>query len=121
MSRLLTIVFLAAALFAAWKHFGPSVTQGAAASPARIAALAASTAAADTVIFTTNECPHCAVAKGWLAQNGFAFTECNMSQDARCIDAYRSHGADGTPFLLVRGQPMRDGFDSDQYLALLSR
>lgn len=60
---------------------------GLAASPNSdsIRALATTVKAEDVVMVTTSVCPHCASAKGWLAGNGFAFTECNMSVDSSCV------------------------------------
>jgi len=82
-------------------------------------AFAARVQARDVVMYSTTECVYCGQAKGWLAQNGFAFTECNMSVERRCEDEYRAYGANGTPFLLVRGQQMREGFDVHQFLRIL--
>ncbi|MEQ1880581.1 MAG: glutaredoxin family protein [Burkholderiales bacterium] len=85
----------------------------------QISALAATVKAGDVVMYSTTDCGYCTQAKGWLNQNGFAFTECNMSVDERCIQEFRNYGADGTPFLLVRGYQMKNGFDSDEFLAAL--
>lgn len=86
-----------------------------------LAALAARVRPAEVVIYTTSECPYAAQAKGWLQQYGFPFTECNMSVDRHCESEFRSHGADGTPYLIVRGHHMKDGFDSDEFIAALRR
>lgn len=94
-------------------------------SAAEIAALAATVQPADVVMYSTTKCPHCAQAKGWLSQNGFAFTECNMSIERRCESEFKSHGAVGTPYLLVqrhgKTHHMKDGFDSDEFLAALNQ
>ncbi len=92
---------------------------------AGIRALASSVKATQVVMYSTTECTYCAQAKGWLAQNGFAFTECNMSVERRCEDEFRSYGASGTPFLVLtngagRTHHMKNGFDSDEFLAALS-
>jgi glutaredoxin len=83
--------------------------------------LAATVQAGDVVMYSTSECPYCAEAKSWLNQHGFAFTECNMSVNKQCITEFKSYGADGTPFLIVRGHQMKDGFDSDEFIAALSK
>ena len=83
--------------------------------------LASTVKAQEVVMYSTTECTYCAQAKGWLSQNGFAFTECNMSVSARCESEFRSYGGNGTPYLVVRGRHMKDGFDSDQFLALLNQ
>ncbi|MEO8104524.1 MAG: glutaredoxin family protein [Betaproteobacteria bacterium] len=79
----------------------------------------------DVVMYSTTECGYCTQAKNWLNRYGFAFTECNMSVDTRCETEFRELGGTGTPFLLVsRGDQtyrMKNGFDSDEFLALLAR
>lgn len=74
-------------------------------------------------MYTTTECPHCRNAKSWLVKNRFAFTECNMSVERRCEIEFSTYKTDGTPFLVIRrgGKElqMRDGFDSDEFMALL--
>lgn len=72
-------------------------------------------------MYSTTECTYCAQAKSWLNQYGFPFTECNMSVSADCEREFRSFGANGTPYLIVRGQHMKDGFDSDEFIALLKK
>lgn len=83
--------------------------------------LAASVKPGDVVIYTTTSCPYCAQAKGWLNQNGFAYTECDTEADAACASAFRSLGGVGVPHLVVRGAQMKDGFDSDQFVSLLRK
>lgn len=86
----------------------------------QIRALAAGVRADEVVMYSTTECVYCAQAKGWLSQNGFAFTECNMSLSPACVQDFTRFGGTGTPYLVVRGHHMKDGFDSDQFMALLS-
>lgn len=100
---------------------GGAVTQGSAVQ--QMSALAAKVSAGDVVMYTTSVCPYCAQAKGWLSQYGFAFSECNMTTMPACIAEFKSLGGDGTPFLTVRHggkvSYMKDGFDSEEFLALL--
>lgn len=84
-------------------------------------AFAATVRASDVVMYSTSECPYCAQAKSWLSRYGFAFTECNMSVDKQCVREFNRYGADGTPFLIVRGHQMKDGFDSDEFIAALTK
>jgi glutaredoxin len=121
MGRIIVLLLIVGCLHLAWKHYGASD------SPAsfgdmtseQIGALAATVKAGDVVMYSTTECGYCTQARAWLNQNGFAFTECNMSVDQRCVQEFRNYGADGTPFLLVRGYQMKNGFDSDEFLAAL--
>lgn len=84
-------------------------------------ALAASVKAEDVVMYTTSTCGYCVQAKGWLRRNGFAFTECNVETDRSCAAGLRATGSMGVPTLLVRGQLMDNGFDSDEFVALLQQ
>lgn len=81
--------------------------------------LAETVRADEVVMYTTTSCPYAAQAAIWLRQHGFAYTECNMSTTPACEQAFLAHGGDGTPYLIVRGHHMRDGFDSDEFLAAL--
>lgn len=110
--------------YQAWQHFSAPTSVGASASveqgsEAELRMLAAKVRADEVVMYSTSECGYCARAKAWLHQYGFAFTECNMSNDASCESAFRGYGAVGTPYLIVRGHHMKDGFDSDEFLAAL--
>lgn len=86
---------------------------------AQMQALAATVKADEVVMYSTTDCVYCHQAKAWLQQNGFAFTECNMSVSRSCEQEFRAYKATGTPFLVVRGKRMDDGFDSDQFLELV--
>ncbi len=90
---------------------------------AAVQRLAATVRAEQIVMYSTNECGYCTQTRSWLSQHGFAFTECNMSREARCVDEFRALQATGTPYLIVRGprgaHHMKDGFDSDELLKAL--
>lgn len=90
---------------------------------AQIQTLAASVKADEVVMYTTTTCRYCHAAKQWLAHYGFAFTECNMSVERRCEAEFMRYGANGTPFLVIRRggneHHMKDGFDSNEFLAVL--
>jgi glutaredoxin len=126
------LLLLAAVLWGVWAGWqgwhgggklsgGSTISQGSAAQ--KISALAVKVSAGDVVMYSTSVCPYCAQAKGWLSQNGFEFTECNMTTTPSCIAEFKSLGGDGTPFLVVRHggkvSYMKDGFDSEEFLALL--
>ncbi len=88
-------------------------------------ALAETVGPGDVVMYSTTECVYCTHAKNWLNHHGFAFTECNMSNEYRCETEFRQLGGNGTPFLVIhRGDKtyrMRRGFNSEEFLALLER
>jgi glutaredoxin len=121
------LLLLAAVLWGVWAGWGnwQGRDGGVSGDKAvqKMGALAAKVSAGDVVMYSTSVCPYCAQAKGWLNQNGFAFTECNMTTTPSCISEFKSLGADGTPFLVVRHcgkvSYMKNGFDSEEFLALL--
>lgn len=123
MKPILLTLLLAFAAYYGWTHRAGNSVATADPSAAQIQTLAASVKAEEVVMYSTTECPHCHAAKGWLTQNGFAFTECNMSVERRCEAEFKTYGADGTPFLVIRRggkeRHMKDGFDSDEFLAAL--
>jgi glutaredoxin len=116
------LIFILLASHIAWKQWGRDGVS-ADLSANQIQTLAASVKAEEVVMYSTTECPYCREAKGWLAQNGFTFTECNMSVERRCEAEFKAYGANGTPFLVIRRggkeRLMKDGFDSDEFLAAL--
>lgn len=81
--------------------------------------LAATVRQGDVVIYTTTGCPYCAQAKAWMTQYGFEFTECDAEVSATCAQELSTLDADGVPYLVVRGHHMKDGFDSDEFIAAL--
>jgi glutaredoxin len=95
-----------------------------AADDAAMRQLAGTVRAEQVVMYSTTECGYCTLARSWMTDHGFAFTECNMSLDSRCEDAFRALGATGTPYLIVRGprgeHHMKEGFDSDEFIKALS-
>jgi glutaredoxin len=123
MKPIVLTLLLAFAAYYGWTHRSGNNAATADLSTAQIQTLAASVKAEEVVMYSTTECPHCHAAKGWLAQNGFAFTECNMSVERRCEAKFKAYGADGTPFLVIRRggkeHHMKDGFDSDEFLEAL--
>jgi glutaredoxin len=90
-------------------------------SETRIKALAATVKDGDIVMYSTTECVYCAQAKSWLDTYGFVYKECNMSVDQSCEREFMHYGATGTPLMIVHGQALKEGFDSDAFLAALQR
>lgn len=119
----LKILFVLIVFILGWKYLVVSnspITRGAN-EPRQMSLSPAKALPEDVLIYSTSECQYCAQAKSWLNQNGYAFTECNMSIDSHCEREFRSFGATGTPYLIVRGHHMKDGFDSDEFLAALKQ
>jgi glutaredoxin len=87
----------------------------------RIKVLASETRAGDIVLYSSDSCPYSREAKAWLQTNGFPFRDCNLGADRHCETEFLSYGATGTPYLIVRGHHMKDGFDSDEFIEALAR
>lgn len=79
--------------------------------------LAASVKDGDVQMYTTTDCPYCGEARAWLREYGFTFTECDAQVHERCATELAERGIDGVPYLIVRGQPLSVGFDSDEFIA----
>jgi glutaredoxin len=123
MRSIVLTLLLAFAAYYGWSHRADwGFVSGRDPRATQIRRLAAGVKASDVMMYTTTECPHCRIAKAWLSENGFAYTECNMSVEAACEANFRAYGADGTPFLVIRrgGKEhlMKNGFGSGEFLAL---
>jgi len=88
-------------------------------SPADITTLATTVRPGEVVLYGTDSCPYCAEARSWLNQYGFAFRECNMDVSKQCEREFMDYGGNGTPYLVVRGHHMKNGFDSVEFLMAL--
>ena len=97
-------------------HFGGN------ASVEQMAQLATSRQASDVLMYSAAWCPNCTAAKSWMGQNGFKYEECDIDKDSACMSALRALDPQGgVPYLIVRGQHMTDGFDSEQFLVALAK
>ena len=121
------LILIAALAWGGWtgvkvfKNRGIEAGFGAEVSAAELSALAATVTAGEVTMYSTTECGYCTQAKNWLDENGFAFKECNMSVDRSCEREFMSYHANGTPFLIVRGHQMHDGFNSNEFISLLKK
>jgi glutaredoxin len=88
-------------------------------SPAQLAALAAQVRPGEVVLYTTSDCLYCNIAKEWLRQRHFPYSECDMSVSQACVREYEAYGARGTPFLVVCGEQMREGFQAAVFVKIL--
>ena len=95
---------------------------GATPSEAQLRQLAGGIQPADVLIYSASWCTNCAAAKGWMAQYGFKYQECDVEASSACASQLKQLDAQGgIPYLIVKGRHMKDGFDSDEFLALLTR
>jgi glutaredoxin len=73
-------------------------------------------------MYSADWCPNCRAAKGWMQQYGFKYDECNVETSSACASQLKTLDPQGgVPYLIVRGQHMKDGFDSNQFLAALAK
>jgi glutaredoxin len=115
--KLLAGLAIAYGAWVGWHKVGgstPSVEQ--------LDQLAASRQASDVLMYSAAWCPNCTAAKSWMGQNGFKYEECDIDKDSACMSALRALDPQGgVPYLIVRGQHMKDGFDSEQFLVVLAK
>jgi glutaredoxin-like YruB-family protein len=74
---------------------------------------------ANVVVYTSNTCPYCTLAKNYLNEKGIEYTEKNVQTDKDARKELMSMGHMGVPVLIVDGQEIV-GFDKDKLDSLLS-
>lgn len=90
-------------------------------STEQLTQLASSAAASDVMMYSATWCPNCAAAKSWLGQYGFKAQICEIDKDSACQAQLQTLDPQmGVPYLIVKGRHMKDGFDSDEFLAALT-
>lgn len=95
---------------------------GANPSADQLTQLAASTQPGDVLMYSAAWCPNCTQAKGWMAQYGFKVEVCDIDTGAGCKAQLLSLDPQGgVPYLVVKGHHMKDGFDSDEFIAALGK
>ena len=62
------------------------------------------------VVYTSNTCPYCTMAKDYLKEKGIEFNEKNVQTDAAARDELISMGYTGVPVLVI-GEEEIVGFD----------
>ena len=62
------------------------------------------------VVYTSNTCPYCTMAKYYLNEKGVEFEEKNVQNDAAARDELISMGYTGVPVLVI-GEEEIVGFD----------
>lgn len=61
-------------------------------------------------IFTQDFCPACLAADQYLKQHQIPYRQFNIDHNTQARQVFQKLGAQGTPFLLIGGQPMT-GFE----------
>lgn len=84
--------------------------------------IAAKSQASDVVFYTAPWCPHCRAAHAWMDQYGFKYERCDIEASSDCkTQLQRLDPQGGVPYLIVKGQHMKDGFDAEQLVAVLAK
>ena len=74
--------------------------------------------AKNVVVYSSNTCGYCTMAKDYLNQNGGAFTEKNVSTDIEARKELMSKGFMGVPVIYVEDEVIQ-GFDKARLDSLL--
>lgn len=71
-------------------------------------------------VYTSNTCPWCVKTKDYLASNGIAYNEINVSQDKAAAEAIVERtGQRGVPIIDIDGEIIL-GFDKEEIDRLLN-
>jgi glutaredoxin len=123
LALLLVCAVLGGYKFLGQKSGGPvssiAARMGGPVSSEQLAALAGTVKTGDVVIYSAAWCANCNAAKQWMSQYGFTYHDCDVEKDAGCASQFRATGSEGVPYLIVKGHHMKDGFDSDEFIAAL--
>ena len=71
------------------------------------------------VVYTSNTCPYCTMAKDYLKEKGVEYEEKNVQNDAAARDELISMGYTGVPVLVI-GEEEIVGFDPGKIDAALN-
>ena len=58
----------------------------------------------DVVVYTSNTCPYCTLAKNYLEEKGIQYTEKNVQTDKVARQELMSMGHMGVPVLVIDGE-----------------
>ena len=72
----------------------------------------------EVIIYTSNTCPYCTLAKNYLTEKGIEYTEKNIQTDKEARDELMKMGHMGVPVLVSNGQEIV-GFDKQKIDQLL--
>ncbi|MDR7869658.1 MAG: glutaredoxin family protein [Tissierellaceae bacterium] len=67
----------------------------------------------NVVVYTSNTCPYCTLAKNYLDERGVSYTEKNVQTDKTARQELMGMGHMGVPVLVIDGEEIV-GFDKDK-------
>ncbi len=74
----------------------------------------------NVVVYTSNTCPYCTLAKNYLEDKEVAYTEKNVQTDRAARQELMSMGHMGVPVIVIDGEEIV-GFDKEKIDEALSR
>lgn len=74
----------------------------------------------NVVVYTSNTCPYCTLAKNYLEDKEVAYTEKNVQTDRAARQELVSMGHMGVPVIVIDGEEIV-GFDKEKIDEVLSR
>lgn len=75
---------------------------------------------ANVLVYTSNTCPYCTLAKNYLVEKGVEYTEKNVQTDKDARKELMAMGHMGVPVVVVDGEQIV-GFDKDKLDLLLDK
>lgn len=75
---------------------------------------------ANVIIYTSNTCPYCVLAKNYLDEKGVSYIEKNIQTDPSARKELMSMGYMGVPVLIINGEEVV-GFDQAKIDELLDK
>lgn len=74
----------------------------------------------NVIVYSSNTCPYCTLAKDYLEEKGVEYTEKNVQTDKVARQELMAMGHMGVPVLVIEGEEIV-GFDKDKIDQLLSK
>ncbi len=74
----------------------------------------------EVVVYTSNTCPYCTLAKNYLTEKGVSYIEKNVQNDKEARKELMAMGHMGVPVLVVNGEEIV-GFDKERLDDLLDK
>ncbi len=74
----------------------------------------------EVIVYTSNTCPYCTLAKNYLSEKGVSYTEKNVQTDKEARKELMAMGHMGVPVLVVNGEEIV-GFDKEKLDDLLDK
>ena len=74
----------------------------------------------EVIVYSSNTCPYCTLAKNYLEEKGIAYIEKNVQTDKEARSELMNMGHMGVPVLVTDGEQIV-GFDKDRLETILDK